>query len=513
MSGSGDIRLPINIRGGRARVGGGLLDPLFGLLNAAGSIARIYDAYQNSVERAETRQRLDQLNERNRRLRENYDRLDTQMNANQRQVREEIKRQARQQKEDLEKSAARLREEHKRDLEKTVKGFDQRIKMAEERFDDRFDNLEEQIEAEFASQKIAFEKQLQEHHKFFEHALSQQKIDLQSQINDLKKRVENAQINSRDWLELAQSEIAFIADNLPHDFFAPGQLQLIGERVKIAAGNFNNGNYEAALAVSQESFVQAVNLRQNIEKQLQEWEIWRSLCLEETELLLTTMRSFQRFRLEDLEISENGEAIRHEDCVEVDTDYWVAGAYVSMIAEVEKRIELLKNPQYYGSLDEVRQMRKETAEGLNQVPVLVARAKYAVIAFNLRAEIQAKFAERMGESGYSIVGNVCEGDDQRCANHLILSGPNGEKLTISLVPDVKNGELANLVEFHFNDKSCNRSEREEKVNIIIDELRKAYDLPDETLKYRCKEGTDWKTNASEEMFDPERLLKKKTGHE
>jgi hypothetical protein len=47
--------------------------------------------------------------------------------------------------------------------------------------------------------------------------------------------------------------------------------------------------------------------------------------------------------------------------------------------------------------------------------------------------------------------------------------------------------------------------REQTVDAIRDKLAEVYGLPPDYAKYRCKEGTNWSTNAPEKHFDPERV--------
>ena len=390
-------------------------------------------------------------------------------------------------------------------LDKRCNGIEKDLKLAEEKFDDNLTNLKQNVESRFVAEKERIDQEFRKQESAFSNALEQQRKDLQTQISTMQAHVENSKDAATEWIEILDNEISFIRDNYRHEFFCPGELSSIEQRLMLSKQNMSGGVFEVSL--SQEAFTQAGSLRNKLEMMQMEWENARILALENLDAATGAMEEYKSFDLASLTVESDEEVKNIRDAYEVETNYWTEGRWAKVYNDLSQKRDRIQQPDAEVRLDALNAFSEEARDGITSSVTLAAEAKYAVIASILRADLQRDFSEKLKESGYEIVDNALLNGDDRKENHLVLKGVNGEEICIVLSPKKGAGKLSNTLELNFRDEDCNEAERKEKLNAIREVLSDIYEIPGEALNYQCKPGTGWSTNAPKEKFNLEKVRK------
>ena len=415
-----------------------------------------------------------------------------------------LQTQASRQQTQLERSLRDLRDQQRAYFDRRCQEIEDDLRLAEEKFDDRFSELTRTLDERFQQERRYVAQQLAEQTKIFQQALDKQRSALQSEIDALKARVQDQQAAASDWLAAAEQELEFGERNYRHEFFCPGEADAIRQRLSMARQNFERGIFQAALAVAQESALQAGLLHQKLELLTQRWEKHRQLALQSLEVGLAALEAHRTFKLSAMEADGAATtSVKAEQ--EVDTDYWTGGQWGALqqrLAEMRWRIS---HEQAEVSFEELARMQQAGEEAVNQAVALAASAKYALMASVLRADLQRRFCDRLAQAGYQVADNAWAGNDERRSNHVVLRGVNGDEIAIVLAPKEECGKLSNRIQVHFRDPSPNEAERREKLDAIRKVLSEVYEVPDKNLELRCLPGTELESNAADEHFDLERV--------
>ncbi|MFZ4437604.1 MAG: hypothetical protein ACOYOS_04190 [Syntrophales bacterium] len=385
------------------------------------------------------------------------------------------------------------------------------LKLAEEKFEDRIEKLVLTVDAQFEEERNLVDEKLTMQGDAFNRALQNQGKMLQNQIDQLQKYVDNSKEAASKWLQVLENEITFIGNEYRHDFFCPGELDYIRQRLFIAQQNAQSGVYEVSLA--QEAFVQARTLHEKLEMMEHEWETIRGMAMETIDIALSVLDQYKIIKLSSVqtESSEPDAKNDHGD-YDVDVDHWTEGKWTSIHSDLMQKKQKISHEKASVTLGELKKIKGDAENSLTQASILGAQAKYAVIASILRAEMQSDIRDKLDNAGYEMLGNAWLNDDDRQSNHLVLRHrTNGDEVAIAIAPQKQEGSLSNSLELNFRDDNLNEEERREKLEAIRQVLSDIYQIPKEALEYKCKPGTDWSTNAPKEVFDIEKVKAGKIG--
>jgi hypothetical protein len=392
-------------------------------------------------------------------------------------------------------------------------GFDARcdslvadLRAAEQKFDSRMSNLVQTVDAQFLAERQERSRAIAEERARVDRVLAEQARDLQGQIDVLERRVENEAAAAEQWLRSAAAEIDAIHDDYRHDMFCPGELAPLENRLAVARENHAKGIHQAALGLAQETSLQGAFLREKLELLTMRWEAARALAIESLESGLGALEEGRTFQLSDVEIAD-GEGQRTEAARDVDTDHWTAGAWASRYEALRDGLERVRAADCRVGFDELESLRTLGEAAPSESVALQATAKYALMASLLRADLQARFAERLAGAGYEVIDNAWAGNDERGENHLVLRGVNGDEISIVLAPKPGESSFSNRIKVLFRtpDGEPNEQERAERLASITQILREAYDLPADAGFLDCAPGTETLPNAPADAFNLERV--------
>lgn len=377
---------------------------------------------------------------------------------------------------------------------------------AENRFDSNLRKMAASVDQQFATERRERARELAAERARIDETLERHRRDLQEQIDEFKQRAATEAAAADEWIEAAAAELASIGANSKHDVFCPGELAALEARLEMARGNRLKALDQAAVAGAQETALQGSFVREKLEILTARWETARALAIQSLESGLGALEAGRSFQLSDVEVSAGDEA-RTEPARAVDTDHWTGGAWMSRHDELRAALDRIRRVDADVTLEELETLRASGEEAASDAVALQVTAKYALMASLLRADLQARFAERLADAGYAVVDNAWEGNDERAENHLVLRGVTGDEISIVLAPKPGESCFSNKVKVLFRTASGdpNEQERAERLEAITQILRDAYDLPNDAQFLDCAPGTETRHDAAPEAFDLDRV--------
>lgn len=444
------------------------------------------------------------VNQHTRQRREIYERQLHALPTEPQQVLQDLHEQSRQQEGEFQQALQELRQRHTQYIDRRCEQIDEDLRLAQERFEDHSERLAQSIDERFRDERQHVLSELARQSDIFQNALEEQRAGLQSQLDRINQRIDDERGMAEDWLAAAEAEIAFVRSQYRHDFFCPGELGAIDQRLSMARQNVQQDVCQAALAVAQECVLQATLLHQELELRTQQWETHRLLALQSLEVGIEALQAHRSFQLSEVAVQGTGPC-RTAPATEVETDYWTHGAWSALHQRLGEMRWGIADTDANVSLHELQRIQEAGHEAITQAVALAATAKYALMASILRVDLQREFAARLADSGYEVVDNAWAGNDERQANHVLLRGVNGDEIAVVIAPKEDAGQLSNRIQVHFRDVSPSEAERKEKLEAIHHVLNEVYQLPRETLDLRCMPGTDWQDNASGEHFELDQI--------
>jgi hypothetical protein len=385
------------------------------------------------------------------------------------------------------------------------------IRHAEEKFDARLEQLRGTVDARFAAERRQRAEELADHRARVDNAIESQRASLQGQIDELQRGVATATAAADEWLRAASIEVDCISSNFRHEFFCPGALGVIEDRLALARRNHAQGIHQAAVALAQEATLAASDLHERLELLTERREAARALAIASLNTGIGALDAMKTVALTDVVLDEENGPTRTFPGRDIDVDHWTEGAWSSRRAALTEALARIEDDSTTADLDELERLQADGETAVAEAEALVATAKYAALASIMRAELQERFAHRLADAGYTVEDNVWAGGDERDENHLFLRGVNGDQISIVLSPTRDGAAIGNSLQVNFHDPSSNpnEAERQERTRELSQVLGEVYDLPIEQVSIPCAPGTEHEPNAPAERFDVESVRQRR----
>ncbi|WP_375466963.1 hypothetical protein [uncultured Nostoc sp.] len=266
-----------------------------------------------------------------------------------------------------------------------------------------------------------------------------QKI-LQIQINQIvtdidQERQRKAKI-AQDLLSDVEAIWEQINRNYQHQRFAPGRLNDLRGKLQIADNNIQAGVTEAAISITQQTYLDLADLRLELERKEQEWLLLYNAALEDLRSLIVEVQANREC---EVEVGDGDEAEKFN----LEVDYWVNGR----LTEYQQKLHQLESQLTAGESTLTTEQVKEIAEKITALqPILgeiVEQAKLAILSSQLRAEIADKVVEVLSSQGYTLVDQntdaVYEGNDWRNAYVVKVKNIAGDEVVTVVSPEKEFG--------------------------------------------------------------------------
>jgi len=338
------------------------------------------------------------------------------------------------------------------------KSLEESARQQQQYTDQRVNQLNDQIQRDLKQQRKEYLDLFKVQERNFQEALQQQGVVLQANIDTLaaqiRQRLDSEQAIADTWIAHLKQEIAFIRERYRHEQFTPGEVARLENRLQLANSNRAQGIYQTAIGTGQEGFLQARQLREQLELMEMHWEHCRQLAHESATAALLLLDEHKQidYRLEG------------DQTLQVEVDYWTEGQWQILHDRVSGLQQQVADGQSTLTADQFRELQQTVEQANDQTLALVATAKVAALSSIKRRDIQDIILERLAEMGFAYQDSSYEGEDFRRALHLKLRNGNGDELVTVVTPE---GEVFNnRLTFNFFDQSPNEQVRDERLNLL-----------------------------------------------
>jgi hypothetical protein len=251
----------------------------------------------------------------------------------------------------------------------------------------------------------------------------------------LEMRLDREQSNKAQLAEDLLSDVETIwqqiEQNYQHERFTPGQLMALRRELDIANSNIKSGVTEAAIAVTQKTYLSLVDLRVELEQKEQEWLLSYNAALEELRSLIAEVQANREC---EVEIGQGEEAQKFRLAV----DHWTTGRLSRHEQELQAVETRLISEADTLTLSELKRLRDQIEDFQPQLGEIVEQARTEILSSQMRADIAERVAGVLGGMGYMLIqpsDSLYEGDDQRQAYVLKLRDLNGGEVVTIISPE------------------------------------------------------------------------------
>ena len=344
------------------------------------------------------------------------------------------------------------------------------------------------------------QRQEQTIRKDFNHKIEQQKQKIKKQekqlslldnkIDSVIQQIEAKESNQRNqaslWLEEAQNALTAV-DSYKHEQFCPGEYAQLKQKLKMSQLNMKNEVYEASISSSQILWQEASQLKVRLEVLENEWNECFEEAVDSNLNLIATCEAQKTVKLAFETEGGNEE-------LEVDIDYWCNGqlSKTKEIALSQKKILQYKE---FIDLEQLKKFIQESAEYKEKALGLTQQAKEVIILSQLRSDMASDIVDSLDESGFELVDECFEGDDEREALHLKMQNISGDEV-VTIITPVENRK--NKLDIHFFDKGNDESFKQTRLQSMIQRLQES-GVECETPK--CAVGTEDHNSGDESVRD------------
>lgn len=340
---------------------------------------------------------------------------------------------------------------------------------------------------------------LQDEIQTLNHEFSEITNHIQSQVSALQNTEAKSADLAQQWADDAGKLLDFIAQNYRHEKFMPGQLnQLVQKMNTSVVANIRNGVFQAGLANAQSLFLDAQQLRTELELKEAEWDA----IYNETEVNLSTiLKSCEQNKNIEFEFNTDNGIMTSE----VDVDFWSNGDVSKLIAELEiTKNDLLDNNENY-TIEELASLNETIYEREEHLKCMINKARNAVFASQIRQNLANELAVKFKMKGWELVDCIYEKDDLRNPLHVKFAMGDDE-IVIKYSPESLDKSIRNSVNVAFFDRTRNDEEyRQKRLADIIDITQQAGLNTTEPV---CKAGTEDMPCQDNSKLDFEKLKQK-----
>jgi len=383
-----------------------------------------------------------------------------------------------------------------REMQRIEKEQNRRMREQARTFHQGLESLGEQM----LDQRQEYTALIREQGEQFSQALQSQRRELEGQIRDIQDALIRQEISERDqanqWLTDTQRFLEMISSEYRHEKFKPAALDQIRSEMSMNQGNFDQGNYQAAIATSQQSFLRASELRLELEQLEMEWEAHLEAAKQNATEVLAACDAQTACRF-TFETEEGAEEVAGE------VNFWTQGALSDLRQHAAAELKRLGASDDL-SLDDLKHSVSQSDKWRGECLELAERAKEALLASQLRNNLGQMIEDALGEAGWEVTDATYEGEDFRGAVHIKLQNLPGDEIVTIITPEPGEGNtIQNKLNISFFDRSSNdETFRQERLRAITGIFQE--DGMDITQPV-CKQGTENQPCMDNEKLDFEKV--------
>ncbi|WP_329262360.1 hypothetical protein OG223_45250 [Streptomyces sp. NBC_01478] len=248
---------------------------------------------------------------------------------------------------------------------------------------------------------------------------------LAQEINVMKADRAHAEKMVRAWLGDARTMAGLIADTLPHERYAPGELARLTGRFATAENNIVQGQFEAALAVVQETFHSLSDLRVDVTQR----ELERCSAQAEAVEALVRVEKLIVGNEERSVIGPDGEALPG---YRLDVVYWSDGELDTLRQETAQALTRARDDGT--DTDALHGLRDQEATRLEQdLGDTVERAGMRHLSSQIRVNLADAVAQTLSAHAYyDLVDGEYENDERGSYFAKLRNEANGNEIVVDV---------------------------------------------------------------------------------
>lgn len=263
---------------------------------------------------------------------------------------------------------------------------------------------------------------------------------LQQQIEGLVENIEQERERKAKLAKELLSDVNTIWEQIDRDYqhqrYAPGRLIDLRRELEIAQSNIQTGVMEAAIASTQQTYLQLSDLRLELEQKEQEWLLLYNAAGEDLKSLIAEVQANREC---EVEVGQEDEEQKYK----LEVDYWVNGRlsqYEQQLSQLESQ---LKSDEATLSIKQLKDFGQKITALQPTLGEIVEQAKVAILSSQMRVEIADHVVEALDLVGYTLVNPesdaIYEGNDQRNAYAVRVKNLAGDEIVTVISPEREFG--------------------------------------------------------------------------
>jgi hypothetical protein len=257
---------------------------------------------------------------------------------------------------------------------------------------------------------------------------------LSQEIDVMKADRARAEETVRTWLSDARTMAGLIAETLPHERYAPGELARLTSRLSTAEQNAAEGRFDAALAVAQEAYHSLSELRMDTEQR----ELER--CSAQTAAVEALVRVDNLIKGNEQRpvVGPDGEALAG---YKLDVVYWSEGELDELRRETGDALSRARDDGT--GTDDLRELHDQEAPRLERtLGGTVERAGMRHLASQIRVNLADAVAHTLTEYAYYdlVDGEYADADPRGTYYAKLRDHSNGNEIVLDISQAERDSE-------------------------------------------------------------------------
>ena len=270
----------------------------------------------------------------------------------------------------------------------------------------------------------------------FDAAMADERAARKRDVQSLRREIDKDRAAKADILAAARTAVAdarllfdSIDSTLPHERYAPGQLQALARNLELAEGNVAAGTGETALGQAQDLFLRLGDLRAEV--QLRDAE-WRAAHLDAVTVVTAL--------IEQLTANERVDVTNEESGVsgELDVDFWSGGELTKIRKAADELAARLADDYRPVPIADLQEISERTVASLDTaMSEAIALAHARQLASQVRVNVAEHVVNALEQrTGFFLDENpVFAESDQRQALYSRLRNAADDEIVVEVAPD------------------------------------------------------------------------------
>ena len=334
----------------------------------------------------------------------------------------------------------------------------QRDRATQERLQQQRREFTNQLRRQWDETQHQFQHQRQEYRRLIDEQgcrmtqmVEEEHRQREKAVNHLQQQINQVVDDAARKHEIAKSFVADLTNileetrQLPHDRFAPGQLDLVQRHIRDARSSLEAGIPEAALSTAQNAYWQLADLRTLVIQKEIEFMMIHHAALEEARTILEEARANRRCEI----ISGGG---NDADKLELEVDYWTHGDLTALEQEIQTIERQLISEEKSLSVDAVKDILVSLENARSSMSKIVENARDNIMSSQVRFNVAELVVKALGSQGYDVEAGVYEGNDPRNAYVAKVKNRAGSEV-VSVISPVADSCGKSRVSIHSYDET------------------------------------------------------------